>query len=154
MLGPPDGGGPGQGGLDVLSLGTGGVIVLELGVDVVDGPGPDLLVFENPFPGNEETGHVAVSEDGATWREWPCDPRDRAGGFPGCAGVKPVLASKANGVPATDPAQAGGDAFDLAALGLPRARFLRVRDSGLNRTGAPTGGFDLDGIAVVHGAPR
>ena len=46
--GPPQGGGRSQGSTDVLSLGTYGVIVVELGVDVVDGPGPDLTVFETP----------------------------------------------------------------------------------------------------------
>lgn len=155
VLGPPSGGGPTAGGLDVLSLGQGGSIVLELTEDVVDGPGPDLLVFENPFPGNEETGLVAVSLDGATFQEWPCDPLDAPGGYPGCAGVRPVLSAPDNGIPATDPARAGGDAFDLLALGVPRARFVRIRDSGRNRNySAPTGGFDLDAIAVLHGAPR
>ena len=49
VLGPPHGAGAGMGSLDVLSLGRGGDIVLELGLLLVDGPGVDLLVFENPF---------------------------------------------------------------------------------------------------------
>lgn len=152
VLGPPQGGGAGAGSLDVLSLGYGGEIVLELtDLALVDGPGVDLLVFENPFGSFTETGVVAVSDDGATWHEFPCAASDRAGGFPGCAGVKPVYANPEMGISATDPAVAGGDAFDLATLGVSRARFVRIRDSGANGYGGTAGGFDLDAIAVVNG---
>jgi hypothetical protein len=153
VLGPPQGAGAGMGSLDVLSLGNRGEIVLELTLGVVDGPGVDLLVFENPFGGFVETGVVAVSEDGQTWREFPCNPTDSAGGYPGCAGVKPVSSSPDNGISATDPAVAGGDGFDLATLGVARARFVRIRDSGANSYGFTSGGFDLDAIAVVNGSP-
>lgn len=152
VLGPPQGGGAGAGSLDVLSLGNGGEIVLELtDLALVDGPGVDLLVFENPFASFTETGVVAVSDDGTTWHEFPCAASDRAGGFPGCAGVRPVYANPETGISATDPAVAGGDAFDLAALGVSRARFVRIRDSGANGYGGTSGGFDLDAIAVVNG---
>src|SRR5262249_7712430 len=50
VLGPPYGGGRTTGSTDTLSLGTGGSIELGFGNLVVyDGPGPDLIVFENPF---------------------------------------------------------------------------------------------------------
>jgi len=153
VLGPPHGTGAGMGSLDVLSLGNRGEIVLELTLGVVDGPGVDLLVFENPFGGFEETGVVAVSEDGQTWHEFPCDATNSTGGYPGCAGVKPVSSSPDNGISATDPAVAGGDGFDLATLGVARARFVRIRDSGANSYGFTSGGFDLDAIAVVNGSP-
>ncbi len=150
VLGSPEGGGK-VGSLDVLSLGREGVIELGFdGVELVDGEGPDLLVFENPFPGWYETGVVAVSEDGETWWEWPCASADAEGMYPGCAGVGLVWATSDNGVDATDPAVAGGDAFDLADLGLARARFVRVRDSGANSYDGVAGGFDLDAIAAVH----
>ncbi len=154
VLGPPHGMGDGAGSTDVLSLGLEGVIVLEfLDVEVVDGPGIDLLVFENPFTGWIETGVVAVSPDGATWHEFPCDPLDADGGFPGCSGTQPVYSHPDNGLDPTDPALAGGDPYDLADLGVERARFVRVRDSGANAAyGAPTGGYDLDAVAVVHAA--
>jgi hypothetical protein len=43
----------------------------------------------------------------------------------------------------------GGDAFDLADVGLASARFVRVRD--VSRAGAaPSAGFDLDAVGVVH----
>ena len=154
VLGPPHGGGSGMGSLDVLSLGERGEIVLELtDIGVVDGPGVDLLVFENPFAGFEETGVVSVSEDGQTWHEFPCDPADGTHGYPGCAGVKPVFSTPENGLSPTDPSVAGGDGFDLSTLGVARARFIRLRDSGQNGYGFTSGGFDLDAIAVVHGSP-
>lgn len=151
VLGPPSGGGDSQGSLDVLSLGKSGLIELEFtDLVAVDGPGVDLLVFENGFTGFLETGAVAVSDDGATWHEFPCAAA-LDGGSTGCAGVQPVFANPAQGVSGTDPAVAGGDGFDLAAVGLARARFVRVTDSGANRFyGGPGGGFDLDALAVVN----
>lgn len=157
VLGPPVGLGPDNGSLDVLSLGREGSITLRFtDVGVVDGPGVDLLVFENPFakPGGgtfAETGVVAVSEDCATWRPFSCAARDAD--YPGCAGVRTVQANPANGVSATDPAVAGGDSFDLSTVGLARARCVRITDSGANGYGGTTGGFDLDAVAVVNGEP-
>jgi hypothetical protein len=152
VLGPPLGAGPYAGSLDVLSLGDRGEIVLALVDQVaVDGDGPDLIVFENPFPGWIEPGEVAVSEDGVTWAVFPCAPH--APGAPGCAGVQPVLSHPANGVSPTDPAVAGGDAFDLAAVGLARAAFVRVRDTGAISAIGVSAGFDLDAVAIVHAAP-
>ncbi len=158
VLGAPVGVGPDNGSLDVLSLGRGGSITLRFtDVAAVDGPGVDLLVFENAFaiPGGvyTETGMVEVSDDGATWRSFPCAAADVDGGYPGCAGVRPVLSNPDNGVSATDPAVAGGDGFDLAAVGLGRARYVRITDSGANNYGGTGGGFDLDAVSVVNGEP-
>ena len=156
VLGPPQGAGAGMGSLDVLSLGRGGEIVLSLGEALVDGPGVDLLVFENPFAHFVETGRVAVSEDGQTWFDFPCDSSNEAAGYPGCAGVHPVFSSPDNGISPTDPSVAGGDGFDLSTLGVPsgfQGHFVRIRDSGANYYGSISGGFDLDALAVVHGSP-
>jgi hypothetical protein len=154
VLGPPYGQGDSSGSTDVLSLGKDGEIVLELGESIVDGPGVDLLVFENAFIGFVETGIVAVSDDGASWYEWPC-AAVTDGGTEGCAGVHPVYSNPDNGISPTDPAVAGGDGFDLAQLGITHANYVRVRDSGVNHSYAPpTGGFDLDAVAVVNGVPR
>ncbi|MCY1019634.1 cell surface protein [Pyxidicoccus sp. MSG2] len=159
VLGPPAGVGPDNGSLDVLSLGRQGRITLRfIDVAVIDGPGVDLLVFENAFatPGGgsyAETGVVEVSDDNVTWKAFPCAFRDAAGRYPGCAGVHPVMANPANGVSATDPAVAGGDGFDLATVGLRRARYVRIIDSGANGYGDTAGGFDLDAVAVVNGEP-
>ncbi|RKH03296.1 cell surface protein [Corallococcus sp. CA053C] len=157
VLGAPQGAGAGSGSLHVLSLGRNGVIVLEFtDIAVTNGPGVDLLVFENAFIKPDglpfaETGVVAVSDDGVTWYEFPCASGNVAGNFPGCAGVTPVYSNTSNGISPTDPAVAGGDGFDLAAVGLTRARFVRIRDSGANGYAGTSGGFDLDAVAVVNG---
>lgn len=151
VLGPPEGKGPNSGSLHVLSLGEQGEITLGFDdVPITDGPGVDVLVFENAFPGWPELGIVSVSEDGETWHEWPCDPFDSDNQFPGCAGVSPVLSHPDNDISPTDPEQAGGDGFDLAEFGINEAWFIRITDSGTNPYEGSSGGFDLDAIAVVH----
>jgi hypothetical protein len=165
VLGPPVGAGSGRGSLDVVTLGFRGEIVLSFGSNaIVDGPGPDFLVFENAFwAGGDperpaaELGDVSVSEDGVTWTTFPCSP-GAAPPYPGCAGWRPVYASPGNGISPVDPAAAGGDPFDLAAVGLARARFVRIRDLGTvacpsdPATRSTTVGFDLDAVAVVNAA--
>lgn len=148
VLGPPMGGGEMSGSLDVLTLGHQGEIVLSFDVAIVDGEGPDLIVFENPFIGWYETGVVSASEDGETWHSWPCDSQNVDDSYPGCAGATPSLSHPDNCIDATDPNVAGGDHFDLADIGLQRALFVRVQDSGSNTDG----GFDLDAVAVIHGS--
>ncbi|RKH57316.1 cell surface protein [Corallococcus aberystwythensis] len=157
VFGPPVGAGQHAGSLHVLSLGRNGSITLEFtDLFAVDGPGVDLLVFENAFQkvGGDvfaETARVSVSDDGVTWFDFACDPSDKDGGYPGCAGTHPVHSAPDNGVSPTDPAVAGGDGYDLADVGLPRARFVRLTDTGLNSYGGTSGGFDLDALSVVNG---
>lgn len=163
VFGPPQAGVGGNGSVDVLSLGCGGEITLFFDAPgIVDGPGPDFIVFENPLPAGDATfvepARVLVSADGLTWHAFPCDP---AGERPplGCAGVARVFAGPDNMIDPTDPATAGGDAFDLAQLGLDEARYVRLLDvgevyyDGRMWCGGGGGGFDLDAIAVVHGGP-
>lgn len=149
VLGPPQGSG-GGGSLDVLSLGIQGRITLSLGVELADGPGPDLIVFENPFPGWVEAGQVSVSLDGETFEAFACQDTSP---YAGCAGLGVVSAGPDNDLDPTDPAAAGGDAFDLAALGLRRARYVRVEDVAGVNTGGGAAGFDLDAVAAVHALP-
>ena len=148
VLGPPDGNAEGTPSLDVLSLGTGGEIVLQFDAPAMDVEGADLLVFENPMPAWSETGQVSVSVDGTTWAEFPCDPASE--GQPGCAGIGVVYGGP-DGADPTDPDAAGGDAFDFADLGIDAIRFVRIRDTGQNPAGGTTSGFDLDAIAAVSG---
>ena len=50
VLGPPRGGGKLKAGRHVLSLGEDGIIVVEfVDNEVIDGKGPDYLIFENLF---------------------------------------------------------------------------------------------------------
>jgi len=161
VLGPPSGKGTGAGSLEVLSLGKGGSIVLGFEpFAIVDGEGPDFVVFENPFwPGGDpaavfaEPGVVSVSENGDDWLAFPCDSAgDGAGNFSGCAGVTPTEAYDANTLVPLDPKLTGGDAFDLADVGLARARFVRIEDaSGMGQ--APSAGFDLDAVGAVNTDP-
>jgi hypothetical protein len=153
VLGSPEGRGPGAGSLHVLSLGEGGSIVLEfMDLGIVDGPGADVLVFENPFSGWIETAFVEASVDGETWYAWPCEPENTEEDFPGCAGVNSVYATSELLIDPTDPVQAGGDAFDLAEIGLENAHFVRITDSGFNAFayGGTTGGFDLDAVVAAN----
>lgn len=161
VLGPPKGAGKLKAGQDVFSLGQNGEIVLEfVDNEVIDGKGPDLIVFENPFlaaPGNDENygffelAKVEVSFDGKTWHQFPYDTASKEG----CAGYRPVIANpEENAVPPTDPKKAGGDAFDLKELNLKVIRFIRITD--VQGFGGKDGsaGFDLDAVAAVHSRPR
>ena len=159
VLGPPAGGGARRGSLKVLTLGKGGVITLRMGRDAVDGPGVDLLVFENAFIMNAsgtifaEPAEVAVSEDGVTFTAFPCDSATPP--YAGCAGASPVLAPGADGgISPVDPAVAGGDGFDLAQVGLARARYVRIRDLSTADPVSNNSGFDLDAVAVVAAAAQ
>jgi hypothetical protein len=103
VTGEPEGLGLFEGGLEVLSLGQGGEIVVEF-VDnvIVDYPGVDFTVFENPFltlvsgaifSVFAEPGLVSVSQDGTNWFVFDsCEtaPLDSPY-FPACAGVFPTL---------------------------------------------------------------
>ncbi|MCA9586922.1 MAG: cell surface protein [Myxococcales bacterium] len=164
LFGPPEGAGDFMGSFDVVTLGIGGEIVVSFEPNaIVDGPGPDFIVFENAFyaAGNPQTpaadlAEVSVSDDGVTWKTYTCAP-GATPPFAPCAGWTPVRSSSANGVSPFDPATAGGEAFDLADVGLARARFVRIRDRS-TLTCPDSGpkpnnlGFDLDAIAVLHPA--
>ncbi len=184
VLGGPRGAGAGNGSLDVFSLGRGGWIILEFRESIiVDGPGVDFTVFENPFlipsgtsagPPFAEAAQVSVSTDGVHFVDFPCAIDDAVGLYPGCAGVYPVFAdvSDPQAPPATEPTTvplgvlvnaalplvpppgSGGDSFDLADLHLPGARFVRiVSGPGALPAGGGRAGFDLDAIAAVHWRP-
>lgn len=159
LLGPPRGAGCCQGAIDsVVSLGNGGWVTLGFdGNAIVDGPGPDFIVFENAFyiGGDRqnifaELATVAVSDDGEHWVEFPCTASDAPYGQ--CAGWHPTLANDtSNDLDATDPDVAGGDAFDLGDVCLSRARFVRITDRPDLDAGLD-GVFDLDAVAIVNGA--
>jgi hypothetical protein len=170
--GPPIGGGTSRGSTDVVSLGSGGSIVVSFGPNaIVDGPGPDFIVFENPFfiggSSNNlyaEPGEVSVSDDGTTWHVFPCtpaiDPQSTLGTgtappYGQCAGWHVVYSTPDNGISPLDPAVSGGDAFDLANVGVAHARYVRIvdktnEDCPETGTRPQTNGFDLDAVSIVH----
>lgn len=133
-LGAPQGAGLQQGSLHVHTLGVGGALTLELGVAAVDGPGCDLVVYENGFQlaGTglvfSEGIHVEVASNGVDYARLPGRYQGPVGGFAGAPGAPwGVLSGLAGGVPVLanahtnsidpfNPVVAGGDAFDLADL--------------------------------------
>jgi len=139
----------------VVTLGNGGSITLGFAPSsLVDRPGPDFIVFENAFYVNgdselpyAELASVEVSEDGEHFDAFPCTATQAPYGS--CAGWHPVYANPdENAIDPTDPAVAGGDAFDLADLGVARARYVRIIDR-VDLTGA-NGTFDLDAVSIVN----
>ncbi len=160
--GPPAGGGASQGTTDVLSLGSGGSIVVAFTPNaIVDGPGADFIVFENAFevagnPNNlyAEPGEVSVSADGVTWATFPCTAT--APPFGACAGWHPVFSNPNDCISPVDPSVAGGDAYDLHDLGVTSAKYVRIVDktneacSSDPKQDLTTNGFDLDAIAIVN----
>lgn len=145
LYGPPRAGDPSS----VVSLGNGGYVVVEFaGNAIIDGPGVDFTVFENPFGSFRELATVAVSEDGVTWHELPCTAGRGATDFGYCAGVNPVLSRPGNGVDPLDPNVSGGDTYDLRDIGVARARYVRITDRP-DLDGAD-GVFDLDAVAIVN----
>ncbi len=161
VLGPPRGGGPVQQSLDVVSLGNDGAITVRFDQPVIcDGPGFDFTVFENAFhvttpsgPVFEEYGIIAVSQDGVDFVELPYD----AISHDGLAGRVPVLSDPDNGIDPLQPAESGGDAFDLSTVGLTWVAYVRITDPGAtipdpgNRIPpGDKGGFDLDAVAALH----
>jgi hypothetical protein len=188
VTGPPSGLGLFQGSLAVLSLGLGGRIDLAFTNNViVDRPGPDFTVFENAFLRIEsgsftgvpfaDPARVSVSQDGVTWRAFPCDLTVGGGPYwPGCAGIYPVFANGNDpaaphaSIPTTvpiaalvgvyagslaPPPGAGGDSFDLATVGLTWARYVRIESATfvVGPAGSNNAGFDLDAVAAVSSAP-
>ncbi len=158
VLGPPGGGSTTAGSLDVVSLGDGGEIVVGFGdQQIIDGPGPDFIVFENPFwPGGDpdevyaELGEVSVSQDGETWHTFECDyvPQDNPP-YDGCAGWTPTFDYDWEKQDPLDPEATGGDAFDLGDVPIEEARYVRIRDVwGLGE--APSRGFDLDAVGLIN----
>jgi len=189
VIGPPGNATPTTGSLAVMSLGHGGRITLEFTDNtIVDGPGPDFIVFENPFfctavPLSDadpwsvfaEPGIVEASDDGVDWRMFPydaqalsqvvslCTDKTLLGRLVGLMGITPSFTG--NWTVPDDPlvfdplspggvSGHGGDAFDLATVGLSRARFVRITDPNL-AIGIPgsSEGLDLDGVVAIHSKP-
>ena len=176
-LGGPQGGGLGLGSLDVVTLGEQGSLTLGFDVEIVDGPGADLIVSENAFAigGTDqifaEWMHVEVSSDGVSFARFPSSytgAGSEMGSGRGLAGGLPTLANVATGgVPPTDPALAGGEAFDLRDLAADPAvvggsvdlgaiRYVRLVDVVSGDTDAagtplnPAGSADVDAVTVLN----
>lgn len=121
---------------DDTSWGLGGQIVTYEWTcgRIVDGPGPDITVYEADS-GADEFGSVSVlvSQDGITFHD--------------------VTASMVAGVRIPGDATHGGILFrrsyDLAPAGLKSARFVKLDGSGTG-AGSSSAGFDLDAVGAIH----
>jgi hypothetical protein len=92
---------------------------------------------------------VSVSDDLVTWTDFPCTATKPPYGL--CSGWHAVFANPdENDIDPTDPDKAGGDPYDLADIGVARARYVRVTDRP-DLTGM-AGVYDLDAVAIVNAA--
>lgn len=163
----------------IISLGDSGVAVLQFAVPIADGPGPDFAVFENgflnPADSNEaflELAFAEVSSDGVHYFRFPAQSlADTVVQIPG-AGVYTDCRKYHN---LAGKYRAGfGTPFDLAEIPdtplLDKRRVTHVRlvdvigslgpegsRDAMGRmindpfpTPFPTGGFDLDAVAVLN----
>jgi hypothetical protein len=165
-LGPADG-------TNVVSLGDRGEAILQFDLPITNGPGPDFAVFENGFiDGYMEFAFVEVSSDGVNYVRFPSTSEiptiSQSGNFTitECGYVNNLAGKyRAN----------FGTPFDLdeltgiAELNVNQITHVKLIDvigiidplSGsfdhngnvINDpypTAFPSGGFDLDAVAVIH----
>ena len=137
-------------GTDVFSLGfepdvDAHIVLRWSGRTVLNGPGADFAVFENPF---EHSGGlfidpaiVYLSRDGASWVPFPHeyladDPSEYDADpalWDGFAGLTPVLLHEEdNPVDPQDPELAGGDHFDLDDLPTDDAEAAAISADGFS----------------------
>ncbi len=161
--------------VDVVSLGDGGSITLAFDFAIENGDGPDFAVFENSFSDTYlEFAHVEVSTDGERFVRFPSVSYiQTALQTAPYANSDPTLVHNLAG----KYRQAYGTPFDLQDLAdstgidLMEINFVRIVDvvgsidplygtydsqGHLINDPYPTdfesGGFDLDGVGVIHNA--
>lgn len=168
-----DGTGPADG-TNVVSLGDSGVAIVTFWAPIYDGPGPDFAVFENSFSDNFlELAFVEVSSDGVNYFRFPATsntPTDVQIG-PFSATTDPTHLNNLAGKHRAN----YGTPFDLAELtgiseldinAITHIKIIDVVGSvdpaygqtDMNgnlindpfSTPFPSGGFDLDAVAVMH----
>ena len=145
-----------------LAESQGGMLTIGFGREdaplcVRDGPGADLIIYENAFPyayeGIEGTYNevlsVEVSEDGQIWHRFPPEIQ------PGLPLIEPARYTNLAGV---TPTGEGGDGFDLAEL--PAAGLacqVRLRDGGTlyedfgnSQTDLYFSGADIDSVEARY----
>ncbi len=144
---------------DICSIGMDGeIIVANKSHFIIDGPGPDFTIFENAFMRLAdsmifaEPGIVSVSENGIDFIEFPYDTIS----LDGCAGVGPTNGDK----DPFNPIESGGNSFDLASIGLTKAKYIKIKDitrvvtyDTQHKYYSPlfiVSGFDLDAVAIIN----
>lgn len=164
-------------GLNVVSLGDGGYAVLNFQTPIKNGNGPDFCVFENSFDaGFIELAFVEVSSDGINYTRFPatCNIQNtlQIGPFDTSSDASKInnLAGKyiANyGVPFDLQELQGTPGLDLNhithvkiidVVGCIQSQYARYDKNNniindLWSTPFPSGGFDLDAVAVINQVP-
>jgi len=150
FAGPPNGGGGGSGGLNVCSLGYGGVAILEFTDNVaMNGDGIDLIIYENPMITGapcewndttqltvwNENAAVEVSMDGIEWFRFPVDYDP---GNETCVAEPWMNPSSYEGLAGNYPVYAGVDETGMLKNGIDPTDF---ENSGGD-------GFDLDDVGL------
>lgn len=157
----------------VVSLGDGGVAVLQFASPIQNGPGPDLAVFENSFDDSFlELAFVEVSSDGGTYFRFPAVSNTDAITQTGSFGLTDP--TKLNNLAGKYRANYGTP-FDLSDIpdnlllnkqAITHVRIIDVvgciqdqyctRDMNNHKVNDPwptafgSGGFDLDAVGVIH----
>ncbi len=157
----------------VVSLGDGGMAVLQFASPIQNAPGPDLAVFENSFDDSFlELAFVEVSSDGGTWFRFPAVSNTDATTQTGSFGLTDP--TKINNLAGKYRANYGTP-FDLSDIpdnlllnkqAITHVRIIDVvgciqdqyctRDVNNNKVNDPwptafgSGGFDLDAVGVIH----
>jgi len=157
----------------VVSLGDGGMAVLQFASPVENGSGPDFAVFENSFDDSFlELAFVEVSSDGGTYFRFPAVSNTDATTQTGSFGLTDP--TKINNLAGKYRANYGTP-FDLSDIpdnlllnkqAITHVRIIDVvgciqdqyctRDANNNKVNDPwptafgSGGFDLDAVGVIH----
>jgi hypothetical protein len=157
----------------IVSLGDGGYATLQFNTPVIDGPGPDLAVFENGFDDTFlELAFVEVSSDGIHFFRFPATSNSDTIAQTGSFG--PTDATKINNL-AGKYRGGYGTPFDLADIrdtvlldkqAITHVKIIDVvgciqnqyctRDINHQKINDPwptafgSGGFDLDAVGVIH----
>lgn len=162
----------GKADLGVVSLGDGGSFTYHFQIPLIDGPGPDFVVFENSFSDDFlELAHVEVSNDGKNFVEFQSvsetPSESQIGGFGTLDAVKiHNLAGKYRGM--------FGVPFDLnelthTGIHVQKIHYVRLTDvvgsidsryATFDSRGVvindpwptpfPSSGFDLDALGIIH----
>lgn len=159
--------------LSVVSLGDGGTATLTFDRPIKNGPGPDFAVFENSFNDTFlELAFVEVSSDGVHFVRFAATSNTPIESIGGMGSIDPTKINNLAGKYRSG----WGTPFDLEELSgsenldINNIRFVRIvdvvgttdpvyatRDSHGNivvdpyPTNSYSGGFDLDGVAVLNG---
>lgn len=160
-------------GVSVISLGDGGVATVSFALPIANGPGYDFAVFENGFADNFiELAFVEVSSDGVNFvrfpaiSEAPTDVQYWNGSYSDCRYYNNLAGKyRANyGTPFDLEELSDSTSIDIGAISHVRIidavgsinPLYGTFDSQGNIINDPyptafhTGGFDLDGIGVIH----